>query len=55
MYGPKTRAAIEKYAKSLGKEDHLKSEKLARELLQSLISTDGDQDTDERKTKKGLF
>ena len=54
LYGPKTRSALESYAKSLGKEDHLKSEKLAKELLQILINSSELRNTD-GKTKKGLF
>ena len=68
LYGPKTEAAIEAYAKSLGKEAHLKSEKLAKELLQTLISTSEPPKTEEKlepekkedeiekkEPKKGLF
>ena len=55
IYGSKTEAAINDYAKSIGKEDHLNSEKLAKELLISLISTSEEQNNDESKTKKGLF
>ena len=68
IYGPKTESAIKDYAKSIGKEDHLKSEKLAIELLQTLLSSvdqpktvekvepeKKEGETEEKKPKKGLF
>ena len=54
LYGGKTKAAIEDYAKSVGKEGHLKSKKMIKELFQTLITSDGENTKDEAM-KKGLF
>ena len=68
LYGAKTETAIKTYAKSIGKEDHLKSEKLAKELLQTILSSvdqpkkveklepeKKDLELEKKEPKKGLF
>ena len=55
IYGSRTKSAIEAYTKSLRKQDHLKSEKLAKELLQSLLSSNEQPLVEEKEKKKGLF